>query len=224
MITKKFLTEEVLNEIRSTVGRFPAETGGILGTSAFSSTIVSTESQEISIEKRGDKKIDLFCFDKWAKTSGGTFYYDVEKMSEVFNHWQEEGSSLVGVIHSHPRGYIQPSYHDISTALLHMDFLETDVFYMPIVQADKDGFFKLYFYTVKKDEKKKNVITSLDFVVYAGKEGSYDFFENVFFNDIKTEIHSIEELNFYRKSLEYYESEINNSKEVEEYGCFCSVK
>ena len=164
----------VCNKMRANVGRFPAETGGLLGS-------------------KKENVIDCFCFDKWAKTTGSTFYYDVEKMSEVYRIWRNKGISLVGVIHSHPYGITSPSYHDISSALLHMNFLETKRFFMPIVQPSSDGLFTLYFYTVIKDENQKLLILNLNCILKAKKDGGYSRQQGYF----KPKVYSIEELNMY---------------------------
>ena len=44
-----------------------------------------------------------------------------------------------------------PSYHDISSALLHIDFFNLDYFYLPIFQPEKRGFYTMYFYVVRKN-------------------------------------------------------------------------
>lgn len=188
------ISEEVLNELRENVGMFPAETGGILGIS------------KRSLKKEREEVIDLFCFDKWAKTSGSTFYYDVEKMTEVYRNWLEKGSSFAGVIHSHPYGITEPSFHDRSSALLHMDFLKSNVFYMPIVQAKSDGNYTVFFYTIIRDEEEKTLITSLEFIVKAEGDKKYKYFFNNTFRPIKDKI---EEISAYRKSIASNNSEDN---------------
>ncbi len=168
----EILDEKVLDEIRETVGNKVPETGGILGSS---------------------KKciIDCFRFDEWAKTTGTTFYYDVEKMSEEYRGWLNKGISLTGIVHSHPSGACCPSFHDVSTALIHMEFLGTDFFYMPVVQVNP---FSLYFYTIKKEEN--NLVVYRNFVINEGDDEKF-IREEI----IKIGNCPIEELKSYRKNL-----------------------
>ena len=75
---------------------------------------------------KDEKIIDLCHFDVHSQNTSGTFYYDIESMSEVFRGWKAKGYITNGIYHSHPVGAIYPSYHDISTALLHIDFFGID--------------------------------------------------------------------------------------------------
>lgn len=142
---------EVLDGFRKNVGRYKAETGGMLG---------STKDPQM---------IDLSYFDTHSKNTPGTFYYDVETMSEVFRKWKADGSIINGIYHSHPRGNIHPSYHDISTALLHLRFFDLNYFYLPIFQSDSEGLYTLYFYVVRLLQDHLNV--NLEYVLRATEEG-----------------------------------------------------
>ena len=97
-------SRQVLADFRSNVGRYAPETGGMMG---------STEDTAL---------VDLCHFDTLSRNTPGTFYYDVDSMTKVFHDWAEKGYRVTGIYHSHPRGCIRPSYHDISTALIHLRF------------------------------------------------------------------------------------------------------
>lgn len=144
-------TREVLDRFRKDVGRLPAETGGMLA---------STGEEGI---------IDRCYFDRHSRNTPGTFYYDVESMSEKFREWKEKGYITNGIYHSHPTGAIRPSYHDVSSALLHLDFFRLDYFYLPIFQPQSQGRYTLYFYVARREKEKLRV--GLESVIRAAEEG-----------------------------------------------------
>lgn len=183
-------SEEVLDNFRTNVGCNPPETGGLLG---------STNKE---------KRIDLCYFDKVSKNTPGTFYYDVESMSAVFREWKEKGYITNGIYHSHPKGVIRPSYHDISSALLHIDFFGLDYFYLPIIQPERRGFYTLYFYVVRKVENKLTV--SLNYVLKADSEG----YRYLPFEEWKSS-YSISQLESYRNSIDS-EKKYKTSKRVKD--------
>lgn len=146
----KFSTK-VLDDFRKNVGKYRAETGGMLAS------------------KTDPNLIDECYFDVHSRNTSGTFYYDVESMSEVFRAWRDNGFETNGIYHSHPTGCIRPSYHDISTALLHLRFFELDYFYLPIIQNERRGFYTLYFYVVRQDGDCLKV--NLEYVLKANEDG-----------------------------------------------------
>lgn len=172
----KFSTK-ILDEFRKNVGRFRPETGGMLASST------------------DPRMIDVCCFDTRSKNTTGSFYYDVESMSKVFREWKANGYVTNGIYHSHPRGFTQPSYHDISSALLHIRFFNLEYFYLPIFQVDKRGFYKMYFYVVRKEGP--NLVVKLHYVLKATENG----YEYAPFNHYE-KIFSIEELDGYRASID----------------------
>ena len=123
-------SRQVLADFRSNVGRYAPETGGMMGSTGDTALV------------------DLCHFDTLSRNTPGTFYYDVDSMTKVFHDWAEKGYRVTGIYHSHPRGCIRPSYHDISTALIHLRFFEQDFFYLPILRPARKGLFTLYFYIV----------------------------------------------------------------------------
>lgn len=172
-----YISQGVLDNFRKNVGRYAPETGGLLGAT------------------NDETCVDICHFDRHSKNTPGTFYYDVPSMSEVFREWKARGYITNGIYHSHPRGCIRPSYHDISTALLHIRFFNLEYFYLPIFQSRKKGLFTMFFYIVKKQDD--DLVVTLDHVLKATEEG----YELQSFTEWH-ETHSISELDSYRMTIE----------------------
>ena len=170
-------TNKVLDAFRKNVGKYYPETGGLLA---------SSEDENV---------IDRCYFDMYSKNTPGTFYYDVKTMTEVYRKWKSEGYVTNGIYHSHPSGMTKPSYHDISTALLHLDFFKLDYFYLPIFQAHRKGQYRMFFYVVRRKEKVLEV--TLEYIIKAKPEG-YIYEENKEWQMI----YPIQELRAYRKSID----------------------
>ena len=171
------ISQGVLDNFRKNVGRYAPETGGLLGAT------------------NDETCVDICHFDRHSKNTPGTFYYDVPSMSEVFREWKARGYITNGIYHSHPRGCIRPSYHDISTALLHIRFFNLEYFYLPIFQSRKKGLFTMFFYIVKKQDD--DLVVTLDHVLKATEEG----YELQSFTEWH-ETHSISELDSDRMTIE----------------------
>lgn len=191
--TIKFSTE-VLDDFRKNVGKYRAETGGMLAS------------------KKESNLIDECYFDVHSRNTSGSFYYDVESMSEVFRRWKANGFETNGIYHSHPIGCIRPSYHDISSALLHLRFFELEYFYLPIIQNERRGLYTMYFYVVRKEDDYLNV--NLEYVLQANEDGYvYASFKKWSQN------YSIKKLDAYRNGIdrqeERHETSEENEKKVE---------
>lgn len=186
-------TEDVLKHFRKNVGRLRAETGGMLASS------------------RDEKIIDRCYFDVHSNNTSGSFYYDVESMSVIYREWKAKGYITNGIYHSHPLGITRPSYHDISSALLHMDFFGLEYFYLPIFQPERRGNYTMYFYVVKKNEY--NLTVTLNYVVKATQHG----FHFAPFNEWKRE-YPIEQLLSYRESVDGRMSIEENKNSEMKYG------
>ncbi|MDO4344152.1 MAG: ThiF family adenylyltransferase [Eubacteriales bacterium] len=143
--------ENVLKEFRVTVGRYPAETGGMLACSG---------ALEV---------VDTWCFDEKSKNTSASYSYDAESMTAVFRQWKARGIQSVGFVHSHPLTYRRPSYDDIATAYALMKFFRNDFFYMPIIMSHRKGLFTMYFFVVRRYGSVLNV--NLDYVLQAQKDG-----------------------------------------------------
>lgn len=174
---KTRFSRDVLEDFSRNVGRFRAETGGMLASSS-------------------DKgRIDRCYFDTHSRNTPGSFYYDVESMSEVFRKWKSRGYITNGIYHSHPKGHIRPSYHDISSALLHIDFFKLDYFYLPIFQPHSRGWYTMYFYVVNKVGEDLEV--ALNYVIKAERE----CFRYIPFEEWSKRF-SIAELRAYREAID----------------------
>lgn len=112
------ITEEVLSQIRKTIGSRIPETGGILGSS-------------------DGKHIDYFYFDKTANVTGATYEPDCNELNPVIRRWHEEGIEFVGFIHSHPRGAIKPSNPDNLYTKKIMKALDMEYFVSLIMQVHR---------------------------------------------------------------------------------------
>ena len=124
-------TKEVHDQVRQTIGKFPAETGGILGSSD------------------GGITIDHFYFDFTARTTEGTYTPNTAELNRVIAMWNAKGVELCGFIHSHPKGCTAPSVADSRYAKDIMNALGIQgKFFMPIVQVNNpaDGQIKIYSY------------------------------------------------------------------------------
>jgi len=132
---KLHLTKQVYDQICGTIGRHPAESGGVLGSS------------------NGGRTIDWFYFDATAQTSGGTYTPDTATLNRVISQWNAKEVYLVGFIHSHPRGCTTPSTADHEYVKKIMDALNIQgEFYMPIVNVSSppDGHIKIFPYVYEK--------------------------------------------------------------------------
>lgn len=183
-------SHKVLDDFRKNAGKYRAETGGLLG---------STTDPHL---------IDLCYFDVHSKNTPGTFYYDVDSMSVVFREWKAKGYETNGIYHSHPLGVIRPSYHDISTALLHLRFFNLDYFYLPILQSNRKGTFTLYSYVVRRQGSNLNV--NLEYVLQATESG----YKYTSFSAWNQE-YSIEELDAYRERIDRVDCESRDTEIVE---------
>lgn len=142
---------KVLDQFRTSVGYYKAETGGMLACSSDTQCI------------------DAYCFDKKSKNTSASYSYDIEDMSAAFRKWKGMGFRSVGFVHSHPHHYVRPSFDDIATGHSLMKFFENDFFYLPILMPKKTGLFTLYLYVIRITDSQLNV--NLDYVVQAERNG-----------------------------------------------------
>ena len=183
-------SRKVLDDFRKNVGKYRAETGGLLG---------CTTDPHL---------IDLRYFDIHSKNTPGTFYYDVDSMSAVFREWKARGYETNGIYHSHPIGAIRPSYHDISTALLHLRFFDLDYFYLPILQSNRKGYYTLYSYVVRRQGGNLNV--NLEYVIQT-KENGYKYISFAAWS----QEYAIAELDAYRERIDHANNESKNAEMTE---------
>ena len=132
-----FITPQVYEEIRQTIGRKRPEQGGILGSS-------------------DGKHIDHYYHDKTAACSGGTYTMNAAALNRVIHEWNDNDVQLIGVIHSHPQGLTSPSAGDMETARQIIETVDVKgIFFTPIVQVSPklDGTIEIYPYSFERSVK-----------------------------------------------------------------------
>jgi len=123
------MTPKVVASIRQTVGTRPAESGGAL------------------VGPGPNGVISHFHFDTNARTTGATYSPDVDTINALARTtWKAQGQTLLGFVHSHPRGATRPSGGDLSYAERILSVRpRLDRFALPIAQTVPDtGAFSLY--------------------------------------------------------------------------------
>jgi len=124
-----FITVSALRDIRRTVGRRPAETGGAL---------IGGVKGEV---------VRHFHFDQSAATSSVTYSPNVSELNRLIkNEWRSAGRTFQGFVHSHPRGNTRPSGGDLDYADRILAARPSlDRLLMPIAQTEPDtGSFSLH--------------------------------------------------------------------------------
>jgi proteasome lid subunit RPN8/RPN11 len=120
------ILENAYNEIISTIGSRPAESGGLL------------------FGKEDDMIVRKFVFDKHARTTRSTYTFNTEFLNpEIKRIWNEEGLSCIGFIHSHPHGYGRLSSPDVEYFSNMFESMPRVHYITPIVFTVPDGGFKL---------------------------------------------------------------------------------
>jgi molybdopterin/thiamine biosynthesis adenylyltransferase/proteasome lid subunit RPN8/RPN11 len=134
-IKKLTITRQVYDQICRTIGRHPAETGGMLGSGD------------------GGNTIDHYYFDHTAITTDATYSPDSEVLNHILSAWNAKGVELAGFIHSHPRGCTAPSQGDARYVKAIMEALDVHgSLFMPIVQVSNppDGKVEIHPYTFRE--------------------------------------------------------------------------
>lgn len=150
-------SDKILEEFRNTVGKYPAETGGMLACS------------------EDDSLIDEWYFDKTSVNTAVSYSYDADVMTGVHRNWKEQGKKSVGFIHSHPRNYPKPSYDDVATAYALMKYFKNNFFYLPIVMSDRKGMYTIHMFVIRKDGDK--IIVNRSYTLKAVSDG-YELVES----------------------------------------------
>ena len=124
-LTMTFI-ESAFGSIVNTIGRLPAETGGVL------------------MGNENDYVIRKFIFDKKAKTTDCTYTFDTEYLNhEIHKVWEEEQLVCIGIIHSHPFGCECLSNEDVRYFNNLFNHIHRPLLLTPIVQTMNDGIFKI---------------------------------------------------------------------------------
>lgn len=145
--TALIFTKGVMEEIINTVGRFPPETGGILG--ACSNGIISH-----------------FYYDRTGKSTANGYAPDISTVNEIItNSWMPNGILMVGIVHSHANMNRTPSCGDISYGIRILQALNTvDQFYLPIVTRSED-VFEMCCYVLSHDPERQFICRKVDYTV-----------------------------------------------------------
>lgn len=123
------ICEDAFNEIINFIASQKAESGGAL----FGS--------------EDDYIVRKFIPDRNAITTGSTYSIDADYLNRwIKKLWDKERLSLIGIIHSHPKGVSTLSGPDLSYFRNLLDNMERQKFLAPIVHTVPDGGFKLYPY------------------------------------------------------------------------------
>lgn len=131
------ITREVSDKIEATLGTQPVEKGGfMLG---------------------NDGVVNEFIFDISADTSSCEYSPDTEVMTIKINNSLPKGKELVGMFHTHPAGFKQPSSADIKYAKRIMEAYSTDYFIIGVGQVRRYGSVDMYFYKVYSDKSNVRV-------------------------------------------------------------------
>jgi hypothetical protein len=110
------ITADVWQEIKKTIGKLPPESGGMLGGCRDTNTI------------------STYYFDNSAQTTGSAYSPDVQVVNTILDKWNNDGIQLMGMIHSHPDTYRQPSSSDEEYAKRIISACKgMTQFFMPIV-------------------------------------------------------------------------------------------
>lgn len=133
---KMKILESAYNEIVSTIGSRPAESGGLL------------------FGKEDDMIVRKFVFDKNARTTRATYTFNTEFLNpEIKRIWNDEGLSCIGFIHSHPHGYGKLSPPDIEYFSSMFEAMPRKHYITPIVFTVPDGGFKLNAHILRSGER-----------------------------------------------------------------------
>jgi len=140
------ISTAVYKQIHDKIGKHQPELGGMLGGS------------------RKDRTITHFHFDAGADTSGGTYSPDTNTLNQVLSGWNDQGIDLVGMVHSHPKNFMHPSYGDEIYAKAFLKACkDMDAFFMPIVQSERNGQFAVNGYVVSRRPSGHHRLAPVDY-------------------------------------------------------------
>jgi len=148
------VAKSVVDAISDTIGKYPAETGGLLGGPINTLGIIFH-----------------FYFDKTAGTSATVFHPDIDAQDRVQNEWGQIGIIPVGIIHSHPVWFRQPSSEDIYIIKKWSSMNpRIQELYTPIVlsQADNRGKLQIDSYGFTKNGDYELVMDTPNWIIIEG--------------------------------------------------------
>lgn len=124
------MSKPVFQEIKQTIGSYPVETGGLL------------------MGRIEDFRVTAFIFDNVSykmRRRAAVWYPHTESLNEQVETAERKGLLFLGVVHSHPRGFIHPSGPDGLAAWSNMTSVNNqylNAYLLPIVQSAADGSFE----------------------------------------------------------------------------------
>lgn len=146
-VTSLIFKKSIIDEIVNTIGRYPPETGGILG--ANSSGIIS-----------------YYYYDRTGKSTVHGYAPDVSAINKMLTEeWMPAEIFMVGIVHSHSNMNGVPSCGDISYGVRILQALDTvDEFYLPIVTQSERGF-EMFCYVICRDPERQYICKKTDYTV-----------------------------------------------------------
>ncbi len=145
--------ESAFKNLKDTVGRFPAETGGIL------------------LGSITDFNVQEFIFDHNGKTSSSAYDPDIDFLNKELKQARKRGLEFLGFIHSHPYGVSRLSADqgngigDLGYIKVIFDaFPELDRLLVPIVFSSHDGEFDIFPYVAFRSDIENYVMAELEII------------------------------------------------------------
>ena len=119
-------TSNAYNDIINTIGRIPAESGGLL------------------FGYLDDYVVREFVFDEAAHTTCASYTINTDFVNQhVRRLWDEKALACIGFIHSHPFGLKIPSYIDVRYFQQAFKWMPRQKLLVPIVSTIPDGGYNL---------------------------------------------------------------------------------
>ena len=145
--TSLSITKKVMEDIINTVGKYPPETGGILGANT-------------------NGVVTHFYYDRTGISSASGYAPDVLSVNSVLaNCWMPNEIFMVGIVHSHSTLNIAPSCGDIAYGIRILQALDTvEEFYLPIV-AHSEANVEMHCYVISPDPDRQFICRKVDYEI-----------------------------------------------------------
>lgn len=141
-------TSNAYNDIINTIGRIPAESGGLL------------------FGYLDDYVVREFIFDEDADTTRASYTINIDFMNRhVRELWDTKQLACIGFIHSHPFGLKEPSFMDVSYFRKAFKWMPREKLLVPIVSTIPDGGYNLNPCMMFPKEHNFVVGTSIEIIV-----------------------------------------------------------
>lgn len=141
-------TSNAYNDIINTIGRIPAESGGLL------------------FGHLDDYVVREFVFDEEAHTTMASYTINTNFVNQhVRKLWDERELACIGFIHSHPFGLKVPSYMDIRYFQRAFKWMPRPKLLVPIVSTIPDGGYNLNPCILFNGDKDVTIGASIEIIV-----------------------------------------------------------